>query len=462
MRHKLLMASILSLLLALGYGLQAGGGEHDMHGDHSEHSMGEHSGHSMGSGHGEHSPPEASPPPAQGGGHEGHGQAPATAESRKPLYWVDPMHPAYRSDKPGKAPDCGMDLVPVYPEEKTEGPPGTIRLTTEKRQMIGVKTAAVAHRPLTKVIRTVAMVDYDETKVREVRTKISGWVKQLFVDFTGKEVEKGQPLFTVYSPELVATQAEYLLAVDGNKILKGSEFPEVASSSNSLLEVSRKRLLLWDISPADIRSLEETRKPKTFLTLHSPIKGFVVHKDVFEGRYITPETELFRIADLSTVWVNADIYEYELPLVQIGQEARVTLSYYPGETIRGRVVYVYPYLNGETRTARVRVEVPNPDGKLKPQMYANLELTIDLGEPLVVPDEAILDSGAQKTAFVAYEDGRFEPRELQLGPRVDSYVAVLSGLQEGEKVVVSGNYLIDSESRLKSALAGMGHQHGAQ
>lgn len=423
MKHKLLMASILSLILALGYGLQAGGGEHDMHGDHSEHSMGEHSG-------------------------------------RKPLYWVDPMHPAYKSDKPGKAPDCGMDLVPVYPEEKTEGPPGTVRLTTEKRQMIGVKTAAVSRRPLTKAIRTVAMVDYNETKVREVRTKISGWVKQLFVDFVGKEVEKGQPLFTVYSPELLATQAEYLLAVDGNKILKRSEFPEVAASSDSLLEVSRKRLLLWDISPAEIRNLEETRKPKTFLTLYSPIKGFVVHKDVFEGRYITPETELFRIADLSTVWVNADIYEYELPLVQLDQEARVTLSYYPSETFRGRVVYIYPYLNGETRTARVRVEFPNPGGKLKPQMYANLDLTIDLGEPLVVPEEAVLDSGAQKTAFVAHEDGRFEPRELQIGPRVDSYVAVLSGLREGENVVVSGNYLIDSESRLKAALAGMGHQHG--
>ena len=454
-RSSFLVIVALAIGFAAGFGLRSRGGGH---GTQQAPSSGAHAGHEMADsteqiGHAGHEM-------SGGGEHAGHGAAAAPPAERKVLYWVDPMHPAYKSDKPGKAPDCGMDLVPVYADEQTDEAPGTVRLTTERRQMIGVKTGEVTRQPLTKVIRAVSTIGYDETKVREVRTKFSGWVKHLFVDFDGKQVDQGAPLFTVYSPDLVSTQVEYLLALEGKTALQNSTFPEAASGSVSLLDVSKKRLLLWDIAPREIRELEETKTPKTFLTLYSPIKGFVVQRNVFEGRYITPEMELFKIADLSTVWLNADIYEYELPLVKVGQEATVSLSYYPNERFRGRVVYIYPYLNGETRTARVRFEFPNPDWKLKPQMYANVELQIDLGEQLVVPQEAVLDSGAHKTAFVAHDDGRFEPRELQLGPAVDASVAVLSGLREGEKVVVSGNYLIDSESRLKSALSGMGGMPG--
>lgn len=454
-RSAFIVVAALAMGFTAGFGLRSRGVAYR---SQEARSAGEHAGHEMAAS--TEQPSHAGHEIGGGGEHAGHGAAAGPPAERRVLYWVDPMHPAYRADKSGKAPDCGMDLVPVYADEQTDNAPGTVRLTTERRQMIGVKTGEVTRRPLTKVIRAVSTIGYDETKVREVRTKFSGWVKQLFVNFEGKQVDQGAPLFTVYSPELVTTQVEYLLALEGKAALQNSDFPEAASGSVSLLDVSKKRLLLWDITPREIRELEETKTPKTFLTLYSPIKGFVVRKDVFEGRYITPEMELFKIADLSTVWVNADIYEYELPLVKVGQEATVSLSYYPNERFRGQVIYIYPYLSGETRTARVRFEFPNPGWKLKPQMYANVELQIDLGEQLVVPQEAVLDSGEHKTAFVAYDDGRFEPRELQLGPAVDASVAVISGLQEGEKVVVSGNYLIDSESRLKSALSGMGHQHG--
>lgn len=403
--------------------------------------------------------PEGQPVETHAGHKPDGGQQPGAGE-RPILYWVDPMHPAYTSDRPGKAPDCGMDLVPVYADEKPAGPPGTVSLTMEKRQMIGVRTGVVERRELTRTIRAVARVEYDERRVREVRTRVSGWVEKLYVDFTGKLVEQGDPLFSLYSPELVATQREYLLALEGHSKLKDTTFPEVSEGSASLLEVSKRRLLLWNVTPQDIQNLARTRQPKTSVTLYSPIRGFVIQKDVFEGKYVTPDTELVRVGDLSVVWVNADIYEYELPLVRSGQEASVTLSYFPNERFSGRLIYVYPDVNTDTRTARVRLEFPNPDGKLKPGMYANVEVQVDLGEQLVIPREAVLDSGTTKVAFVAHEDGRFEPRSLELGPETELGVAVRSGLAEGEKVVTSGTYLIDSESRLKSALGAMGHQHG--
>jgi Cu(I)/Ag(I) efflux system membrane fusion protein len=305
---------------------------------------------------------------------------------------------------------------------------------------------------MAKVIRTVGVVEQDETRVRHIHTKITGWIEDLHVDFTGKEVRRGAPLLSIYSPELVSTQEEYLLALRARERVSGSPFPEVAGSGESLLRSTRRRLELWDITEAEIRRLEETGEPKKDLTLYSPISGFVLHKTALEGMYVQPGTELFTIADLSEVWVHADVYEYELPLVAVGQEATLTLSYSPGELFHGRVDYVYPTLDAATRTAKVRFRFPNAGLDLKPQMYANVEIRVDLGERLAVPEEAILDTGRRQVAFIAEGDGWFAPREVKTGQKAEGLVEVLEGLAEGERVVTSGNFMIDSESRLEASI----------
>jgi len=428
--------------------------------------------------------------------------SPAPGE-RKILYWQDPMHPQYKSDKPGKAPDCGMDLVPVYEEEQAKAAPqgerkilywqdamhperrsdkpgkaadgmdlvpvyaegpgiegqppeGGFRITAEKQQLIGVQYGEVTPQPLTRTIRAVARLTYDETRIVRIHSKIEGWIDRVYVDFTGQLVKKNQPLVDVYSPELVATQDEYLLALRAHDRLGDSSFKDVANGANSLLEAARRRLELWDVTDQQIAEIQNNKKPIKALTLYSPADGFVLVRNAFEKQRITPETELYSIADLSTVWAIVDFYEYEARDVQLGQEVALAVSSFPGRTFRGKVTYIYPQLDNATRTLRVRVEFPNPNFTLKPDMYANAELKIDYGRRLSIPQEAVLDSGAEQVVFVALEGGYFESRKVQLGDRVDDRVIVLSGLKAGEKIVTSGNFLIDSESTLKSALSGMG------
>lgn len=395
------------------------------------------------------------------GEHAGH-QAGVKTGERKILYWQDPMHPQYRSDEPGVAPDCGAQLVPVYADEVASGEmaEGTVRLSARKQQISGVRTDAVEKRRLQRVVRTVGRLEIDETQVRHIHTKIAGWVEKTSVNYTGQLVETGQPLVSIYSPELVSTQEEYLLALKGVKDLGESKVVEIASGARSLLASTRNRLLYWDITPEQIRALEERGEPKKALTLHSPIRGFVTVREVYEGKYVGPEMELYTVADFSRIWVYADVYEYEMPFVRLGQEAAIRLSYFPGETFRGRVSYVYPYLDEKTRTNKVRLEFPNPDYRLKPGMYADVELEIDLGERLAAPEEAILDSGTEQLVFVALGDGHFEPRRVALGAKGEGWVEVRSGVQAGDRVVTSANFLIDSESRLKSATGAMeGMQH---
>jgi len=387
----------------------------------------------------------------------------APGKSGKTLYQC-PMHPTYISEEPGDCPICGMKLVPVEGTEPEEarGTPGlaTVRITSEKQQLIGVRTGLVRYVDMEKIIRTVGRVTYAEPNVAYVTTKFEGWIEELYVDYTGKRVRKGQPLFTIYSPELVSTQEEYLLALKAQEYLTRSGFSEVSSGANNLLESTRRRLLLWDITEKDIRELERTGKPRKTLTIYSPIDGYVIHKNVFRGMKVSPGLNLYHIVDLSTVWVEADIYEYEIPFVKVGQEATISLSYCPGETFSGKVTYIYPYLESKTRTVKVRMEFPNRDLKLKPEMYANVELKVRLGRKLAVPEEAVLNAGTRQYVFVDLGDGRFEPREVRLGPKADAYVAVLEGLREGERVVTSANFLIDSESKLRAALTAMGgHQH---
>jgi RND family efflux transporter MFP subunit len=391
----------------------------------------------------------------------------AGKKERKILYYVDPMHPAYKSDKPGTAPDCGMDLVPVYADKQggsTEsgGIPGAIKISPEKQQLIGVQTSIVEYHEVQKTIRAVGQVAYAEPKQAYVTTKFEGYIEELFVDYTGKLVEKSQPLFTVYSPELVSTQEEYLLAVNAQKSLERSSIGEVAAGASTLLESAKRRLHLWDISDKQIEELERSGKITKTLIIYSPIRGYVVEKMAVQGLKVMPGMNLYQIADLSTVWVLADLYEYEVPFVKLGQEATVTLTYYPGEVFKGRVTYIYPFLTTETRTVKARLEFSNPGEKLKPGMYANVNLQSGAGKQLTVPEEAVMDAGAEQIVFVAHEGGYFEPRQVELGAKVGDRFIVLRGLEEGEKVVTSGNFLIDSESRLKSAASGMaGMSHGA-
>ncbi|MBL8206204.1 MAG: efflux RND transporter periplasmic adaptor subunit, partial [Blastocatellia bacterium] len=360
---------------------------------------------------------------------------------------------------PGTAPDCGMDLVPVYEEgaaTKANLPEGAFQISPEKQQMIGVQYGEASYLSVTKTIRAVGKMAYDETKITRVHPRIEGWIEEVFVDFTGKQVGKGQPLISLYSPELWQTQQEYLLALKGRNELANSSFREAVASSASLLEAARKRLELWDIDFKQLEHLEHTGKPFKTLTLYAPSDGFVLTRNAFPKQRVTPETELYAIADLSTIWVLADIYEYEAPEIKLGQAVSITLPYGGGRPLLGKVAYIYPQLDNTTRTLKVRIEVPNPRFTLKPDMYANVELSIDYGKRLVVPQEAVLDSGAEQTVFVAHEGGYFEPRKVQLGAKVDNNIVVLSGLKAGERVVTSANFLIDSESKLKSAASGMG------
>jgi Cu(I)/Ag(I) efflux system membrane fusion protein len=337
---------------------------------------------------------------------------------------------------------------------------GTVQISPERQQLIGVKIGTVEMKPLEKVIRTVGRVDYDEKRLTTISPKIGGWIEDLFVDFTGRFVQQGEPLLTLYSPELVSTQEEYLLALRAKKELVKSPFPEVAGSGSSLAESARRRLKLWDINDDQIKVLEESGQPRKTLTLYSPFSGIVLEKVAYKGMNVMPGMALFKLADLSIVWLYADIYEYELPFIRLGQQASIQLSYLQGENFTGKAIYIYPSLNPETRTAKVRFEIPNPHGKLKPEMYANVEIKVHLGRKLTVPEGAIIDTGIRQLAIIDKGSGYFEPREVKVGAKVDNYYEVIRGLKAGERVVTSANFLIDSESKLKEAVGGMaGMEH---
>jgi Cu(I)/Ag(I) efflux system membrane fusion protein len=392
--------------------------------------------------------------------HQATGAVKASKE-RKILYWQDAMNPAYKSTKPGKAPD-GMDLVPVYADEGPSPgglPPGTVRISPERQQLIGVQYGQVARQALSQAIRIVGKVTYDETRLTRVQTKVSGWIDKVYVDFTGGLVRKGQPLISIYSPELVSTQQEFLIATKAKGNLGNSPIEEISTNALSLYESARQRLQLWDITEKQIDELERRGTPTKTLPLYSPVTGYVLTRNAFPGQRVTPEVELYTVADLSTVWVLADVYEYEVPLIKLGQTATMTLTYDPGKKFTGRVTYIYPQLDNATRTLKVRLEFTNPGLQLKPDMYANVDLRIDYGERLAVPQDAVLDSGNEQLVFVAREDGYFEPRKVRLAQKVGTSFIVLDGLSAGEHVVTSANFLIDSESQLKSALGAMAGGH---
>jgi RND family efflux transporter MFP subunit len=398
-----------------------------------------------------------------------------TPGERKVLYWYDPMHPAYTSKKPGTAPDCGMDLVPKYADEESavkNMPPGTVQITSEKQQLIGVRTGKVERQRIERILRVVGRIGIDETRVAHIHTKVSGYIEHVFADFVGKEVKAGDPLFTIYSPDLVSTQQEFLIAVRAQKELKDAPYAEVSRGAASLVNAARERLRLWDVSEEEVAALEKDGKVKREVTIYSPATGTVTERAAYQhGRFVSPEMDLYIITDLSSVWMLAEVFEFEVPYVRVGQEAVVRLSYTPGKTYAGKVSFINPSVDPKTRTVRVRIELPNPNQDLKPEMYADVELAIDYGTQIVVPQEAVLDSGTEQIVFVARGDGYFEPRAIKTGPKMaglpkgagaaagSEQVIVLAGLKPGETIVTSGNFLIDSESRLKNPAGGPKHQH---
>lgn len=371
--------------------------------------------------------------------------AAATSGERKVKYYKSTMLLGEISQTPRKD-SMGMDMVPVFEDEAADS--STISIDPVTTQNMGVRTGIVTKGPLRRSIRTVGAVDFDETALADVTTKFKGWIEKLYVDATGKQAHKGEPLFEIYSPELVSAQTEYLLALNQTTGVPGTE---------SLRATALTKLRFFDISDEQIAELEKTRQAKKTLHVTAPRDGIVVEKMAVEGQMVDAGMKLYRLADLGIVWVQAQVFEQDLAFVRLGQEATVSLSYLPDRKFRGRVTYVYPTVDEKTRTARVRMEFHNPGYFLKPGMFATVELQAEL-EPsaLLVPDMAVLRSGEKNTVFIALAGGKFEPRTVTLGPRSENnFYQVLSGLNEGERVVTSGQFMLDSESQLREAIQKM-------
>ena len=382
----------------------------------------------------------------------GAGPAAAPAGERKVKHWVSSMDPAYIRDAPGKD-AMGMDLVPVY----EEAVPGQIVIDSVTAQNMGIRTAAVERRNLSRTIRTVGLVTYEEPRQYSVNSKIEGWIERLHINETGQLVKKGQPLMEIYSPELVAAQQEYLLALETSSRLASPPYAEIAAGARRLQDAARTRLKYWDINEQQINELEKSRQVRKTLTLYSPYHGVVTEKPVVEGMRVMTGMELLKISDISKVWVNADIYEYELAWIKVGLPAQVEISFAPGKPLQGKITYIYPYVAGETRTVKARIELVNPGLALKPDMYANVSIQAEtVTGALALPGNAVLSSGKGQTVFVALGEGRFAPRQVKTGVSdEDGYVQILEGLQEGDLVVTSAQFMLDSESKLREAIQKM-------
>jgi len=371
----------------------------------------------------------------------------APTGERKIKYYKSTMAPAEVRQTPGKD-SMGMEMVPVYEDEAAAGASQSIIIDPVTTQNMGIRTALVTRGPLRRTIRTVGSIEYNETALAEVTTKFRGWIEKLFVDATGQQVHRGDPLFEIYSPELYSAQREYSVAIE-----QGKNSPDAASLRVSALT----KLKFFDISDGQIAELERTGKPTKTLSVFAPMDGIVVEKMVVQGQMVDPGMKLYRLADLGLVWVQAQIYEQDLAYLKLGQEAIVTLSYLPDREFRGRVTYIYPNVDEKTRTAQVRMEFHNPGYFLKPGMFATVQVTSELDPSvLLVPDMAILRSGENNTVFVALEQGKFEPRSITLGPPAENDMyQIIDGLQEGERIVTSGQFMLDSESQLREAIQKM-------
>lgn len=400
----------------------------------------------------------ANPKPVQAQTHQNGGAAataPAQAGKEKPGSM--PGMPGMTAEKPS-SPDQDASA-----QTSEEAP--AIEISPEKQQMIGVTIAAASVQPLTKTIRTVGLVEYDQRRLQTVNTKIDGWIEKLYIDFTGIYVKKGDPVADIYSPELWATQQEFINVVRWAKRSQARNLqpasrpssPEgapdvramIEKDAQSLVEAARQRLKLWDISDGQIQKIEQSEKPIRTLTIYSPYSGYVLQKNVTQGAKVMAGANLLEVADLSAVWITADIYEFEMPLIKVGDVATVQLSYFPGRQFNTRIDYIYPTLQGETRTLKARFSMPNEGGRLKPQMFTNVELKINLGRKLAVPGDAVIDTGVRQIVYLDKGNGIFEPKEVVTGVRTEKLVEITAGLKSGDKVSSSANFLIDSEAKLK-------------
>ncbi len=369
-------------------------------------------------------------------------------------YWVAPMDPTFIRDEPGKSP-MGMDLVPVYEGEAATG--SIISIDPVTSQNMGVRMALVTRKDLSRTVRTVGLVAYEEPKQFSVNSKIDGWIERLYVNETGQFVKKGSALLEIYSPALVSAQEEFLLAQNNSQSLSQSPFPSIADGANRLLDASRRRLKLWDISDRQITRLEKSGEVAKTLTLYAPYDGIVSMKMVREGQFVKSGMELLILSDISRVWVYADIYEYEMPWVKVGQKARIVLPFVGSEPIESEVSYIYPFVEPKTRTIKARFDIDNPDFTLKPDMYVNVRIaTNPVENALTIPVEAVLHSGEKQTVFVALGEGKFEPRRVKTGAQNEAGdIEIVQGLFEGEHVVTSAQFMLDSESKLREAIQKM-------
>jgi multidrug efflux pump subunit AcrA (membrane-fusion protein) len=405
--------------------------------------------------------------------------------------WHCPMHPTYISDRPGDCPICGMRLVPMKDSAAAIPPAGAkppvdagadkrpgsdggagsgaskvegyapVEVSGETLEAAGIRSVEAVTETLGRSVRTVGTVVPAEPEVRHIHTKIAGWVEKLDIDSTGQYVTRGEPVLAIYSPELLASQEDYLRARASAERFARSAIPEVRQGGADLVRSARRRLELFDVPESFLKQLDETGKPSRLVPVLAPISGFVTMKDIYEGQQVEPAMDLFTVSDLSRVWIEADFYQGEAPDVHVGQPARVTSPYDPALNMEGRVTYVYPYLNPESRTLRARLEFPNPGLKLKPQMFVNVAMQLEPVTGIVVPDSAVIDTGTRQIVFVDHGGGRFEPRQVTVAARADGKARIASGIAAGERVVMKANFLLDSESRLRAAIAGSAPGPGA-
>jgi Cu(I)/Ag(I) efflux system membrane fusion protein len=379
--------------------------------------------------------------------------APAASEERKISYWVAPMDPTYVSDKPGKS-LMGMDLVPVYVDEVSDAP-GIVRIDPVLVQNIGVRSIDVQRTDIPHTIRTVGTFVYDEGQISSINTKYEGWVEDVQVNYIGEEVQKGQRLFDIFSPQLVNAQQEYLDAVEYLERLGGSEYPKIIERARSLVESSRQRLGYWDITDEQINELEKTNHPKRTIAVFSPVDGRVVSKmdQALEGMRVQPGMNLYQIVDLSTIWVEAEIFEDDVPWLQVDQSAVIEVPSLSGRNYTGTVRYIYPFFNPETRTLKLSIELPNPDEALRANMYAQVTFDVPSARRvLAVPEEAVIRSGERDVVILDLGNGTFQVQEIELGVNGNDLWEVREGLAEDSRVVVSAQFLIDSESNMREAI----------
>ena len=410
-----------------------------------------------------------------------HETAMGQAAAEKDVYYC-PMHKTYHSDKPGNCPICSMKLVKLEgptkataPEaaakvEPTAGAPApaptpspasqdtAIFVPPEKQQLIGMRSVQAEMGTLTKDIRIVGKVSYDETRVTHIHSKVSGYIEEVFADSVGKPVRAGEPLFTIYSPDLVATEQDFLLALKSRELLRTSTVASAAQGSENLIAAARERLRLWDVTDQEIQRLETEGKMKRAIAVYSPVTGVVMERAAYHhGTFVDPSKDLFTIVDLSRVWVLGEVYETDLPFIRNGQSAEIELPYSGGgKKIRGRVDFIYPFLDPKNRTAQVRMEFANPNLSLKPEMFTNITMSVSIGRQVLVPQDAVMDTGTEQYVFIDKGDGYIQPRKVKVSAEAGERVGIEEGLKPGERVVTGANFVIDSESRLKGAFAGMG------